>query len=114
MVHASYETGKEVFAGRLDEEEGAEELRLQHRMNKNSAKMHISAYCSMMGGVPYHWPINKYAMRYYLESIFRENGREALRRALASLDGHIENRMERGYAPPRSQREVYREFYGFI
>ena len=110
MVHASYEVGKEVYAGRLTQENGAEQLHLQYGMDKGSAKMYIRAYCCMRNGTLYTQTINEYAVRYYLESILGANGKEALRRALASLSEHLEYQRDNGYNSLENQTRVYDEF----
>lgn len=89
---ACYELAKLVYDGKQTKKVAIEILSRKDGlgMNKSSATYYVNAYLAMRTGKTYTKTINNNATEYYLEHIYSENGKDALRIALKSLQGQID------------------------
>jgi len=87
-----YEQAKLIFDGKQTKEKAIEILTDASviGMKKSSATYYVNAYLNMRLGKTYQKTINNDATRYYLEHIYSDNGKEALKIALQALQGHLD------------------------
>ncbi len=79
-------------------------------MKKSSARYYLDAYLCMRNGIIYQNTINESATKYYLEHIYSENGEDALKLALESLNAHVSRYSEYGKGKLQSLNNLYEEF----
>jgi 5-methylcytosine-specific restriction protein A len=89
MIKKSYEYSKSVFENRITEVKALQILTEEYGMNEGSAKEYLNNYLHLRKGEKYQRTMNKYATNYFLLNIFEDNGKDALRQALLSVDLHI-------------------------
>jgi 5-methylcytosine-specific restriction protein A len=95
MFENAYQIARRVYANEIQLSDGVQMLVADHNMRPTSANDYIYAYQKMRNGEPYTRSINAAATDYYLTQIYREEGIEGLRRAIAAANGYIEYYEER-------------------
>ena len=97
-MKAAYEVAKRVREGALSRAAGIEELHRRFALNRSSAGDTISNIGYMLEGDRYERTNNAFATEHFLEMIHRDYGLDALRRAISSVEKHIEyyERLPRG------------------
>lgn len=93
---ACYEQAKLIFDGKQSKEKSIEILANNYGMKGSSATYYINAYLDMRVGKTYQKTINNDATRYYLEHIYSDNGKDALKNALQALQGHLDYYAQQG------------------
>jgi 5-methylcytosine-specific restriction protein A len=88
-VHAAYEAAKRVHRGEISEVSAQDELSNSGIMSTGSAYSYIRNFAPMLAGKRYHFTINAYATRYFLENILADFGVGAAHRALTSVRSHL-------------------------
>src|SRR5438309_4844699 len=84
MVAKSYEVGKLLYSKSISLKDGVNEL-TKIGMNSNSAVDYVYNYSNLVQGKLFTRTTSSFATNYYLERIYKENGKEDLRKALLSL-----------------------------
>ena len=107
MTHQAYEQAKLWDNRKISERHAREAL---PAFNQKTATIYIRNYGQLRKGVAYHQGFSSYAMRYYLDGIYREHGAEALAIALASTKAHLEHNKQSG----GGKWELYDEFSALL
>ncbi|MHB0756855.1 HNH endonuclease [Polaribacter sp. M15] len=89
MVEKSFEIAKERFSGKTTLQEAVEKLE-NIGVNPNSARDYIYLYKHLRNGELFKRRANEYATEYFIENIYKENGKSELSKALNSLLKHFE------------------------
>lgn len=89
MVEKSFEVAKERFLEKITLQEAVENLE-NIGVNPNSARDYIYLYKHLRNGELFKRRANEYATEYFIENIFKENGKAELSKALISLLKHFE------------------------
>lgn len=89
QAQAAYTIARAVYSNDLPKTKGAETLAEEHGLNKNSANDFINNYQCLRQGVVFKRNLKTSFIDYFLSSIFKDNGLEALKNALLALDLHI-------------------------
>lgn len=90
MSKGAYEIAKKVYSGALTRSEGKNTIAKTMGMNEGSAQAFITIFLAMMSGVVYKRAFNNETNRFLLESIKRDFGTEAFKKALISVQQHID------------------------
>jgi hypothetical protein len=87
---AAYEVAKRVRGGELTRAAGVEELNQRFGLNRGSAGDTITNIGYMLNGKRYSRTNNAFATEHFLEMIHRDYGLDSLRKAISSVEKHIE------------------------
>ncbi|MFC0445366.1 HNH endonuclease [Pseudidiomarina halophila] len=109
-IEAAYDVAKRVHGRHISMTRGIEILETRNGMNPNSAVDYIYSYRNLIEGKRFTRTTNAAATRYYLEMIFKENGRDKLLNALSSLRQHIDYYETVGNSSVIKGKEIYEEF----
>lgn len=107
-IDICYSYAKRVYAGE-NIQEIADEVVNETGMNRNSVIMYLYAINGMLNGTIYKRAISAKAVRRYFDIIFREYGSEGLKKAIHSVELHINYRKECGHTID-SIEEIYNEY----
>src|SRR5579871_6571372 len=88
-VRATYPIVKSVAEGQRTAAEGKRAIEALG-VRKNSAKDFVDNFLDMLKGEKYERVLSKAATNLYLAMIRRDYGPEALKRAIASVEGHCD------------------------
>ncbi len=113
MVAASYEVGKQIYNRLISLKEGVNSL-TKIGMNSNSAVDYVYNYSNLIQGKLFTRTTNSFATEYYLNRIYNEQGKAALRMALLSLSQHIDYYEEKSGSPVKKRREIYSKYMPLI
>lgn len=89
MSEQAYGVAKKVYFGQLSRSEGKVEINKRTGMNSGSAQAFITIFLAMMDGNEYKRAFNNATNQFLLESIRRDFGEEALQKALAAAQKHV-------------------------
>lgn len=109
MVEKSFEMGKERFLGKISLQEAVNNLE-QIGVNSNSARDYIYLYIHLRNGELFKRRANEFAINYYLENIYKENGIDALKNALVALSKHFEYWESYSGSLVKGGREIYNNY----
>jgi 5-methylcytosine-specific restriction protein A len=109
MVAESFKVGKERFLEKISLKEAVNILET-NGVNPNSAADYIYLYIHLRNGALFKRRANEYAIKYYLENIYKDNGSDALDKALISLLKHIEYWESYSGTKVIGQREIYNHY----
>lgn len=90
MSKGAYEIAKRVHSGELTRTEGKISIAKETSMNEGSAQAFITIFLAMMSGEVYKRAFNNETNRLLLESIKRDFGDEAFKKALEAVQQHID------------------------
>ena len=113
QIHKAFEIAKKIYLNEMSVSDGANEL-ANTGMKKSSGLDYIYAYSKLIQGKLYTRTINAYATDYYLDRIYKENGKNGLKIALLALYQHIEYYEETSGASVKKGREIYEEYYKLV
>jgi hypothetical protein len=108
-VQAAYDTAKEIYEGRLSNQQGLNILEKQYSLNRNSAADYIQNYSCMVEGRRFTRTLNAYATEYFLKR-FLEEDKDRLLAALSALHQHIDYYERIGNSRVRAGRAIYERF----
>ena len=86
---ACFQQAEYVFNGIKEKKEAVIYLMKEVKMKKRSAESYINAYLCMRAGQCYKMTINNNATLFYLDHIYSENGKTALKLSLQALQSHL-------------------------
>lgn len=109
MVAESFKVGKERFLEKISLKEAVNILET-NGVNPNSAADYIYLYIHLRNGELFKRRANEFAINYYLENIYKENGSDALGKALDSLLKHIEYWESYSGRKVIGQRKIYNQY----
>lgn len=109
IVEKSFEIGKQFFQKEITLKKAISILS-QIGMKKNSAVAYVYSYSNFMQGKLFRRNINTYAIEYYLQKIYEEEGMSGLENALLSLSKHIDYYEEKSGSKIISKKEIYHKF----
>ena len=109
MVAESFKVGKERFLEKISLKDAVNILETVG-VNPNSAADYIYLYVHLRNGELFKRRANEYAINYYLENIYTENGSDALDKALVSLLKHIEYWESYSGTKVIGQRKIYNQY----
>src|SRR4051812_22460474 len=89
-IKAAYQAATRVRAGLLSRAAGIKELHERFGLNRSSAGDSISNVGYMLDGERYERTNNAFATEHFLEMIHRDFGVDALKRAVSSVEKHLE------------------------
>lgn len=110
MVYHSYELAKKVYDKRISKQDAVYELSTKYGMNKGSATDYINDYEYMRKGDVYERTMNEFATDYFLNHIYQDNGKLALRNALISVEKHLKYYESLGKGKLNGIRQIYEEY----
>lgn len=110
QINKAFEVGKSIFQNQISLNEGKNSL-ASMGMKRSSAQDYIYAYSNLIQGKLFTRTINSYGTEYYLKRIYNENGNSGLKKALLSLNQHIEYYEETSGASVKKGREIYEKYY---
>ena len=113
IVREAYEIGKQIYLNQLSRLEGINILE-NLGMNQSSAHDYIYSYSNLIQGKLFTRTTNVYAIEYYLERIYSENGLTGLKNALLSLSQHIDYYEEVSGTKIKKRKEIYNKYYELI
>ena len=83
-------------------------------MKETSAKDYINNYKYMRLGHKYARTLNEAATKYFLGSIYQEDGQSELKKALISVFGHLDYYESLGHGKLNGIRRIYEQYSKFI
>ncbi|HHX68505.1 MAG TPA: DUF262 domain-containing protein [Gallicola sp.] len=89
MVEKVYELSKQVYEGKITEQEAIDKVS-ELGMNASSAVMYIYCFDRMIRGEVYKRGTSTFAAEYYISKIREDYGREYSKKAIESLEKHIQ------------------------
>jgi len=89
-MKAAYEMAKRVREGALSRSASIEELYQRFELNRGSAGHTINNIGYMLEGKRYTRTNNAFATEHFLKMIYRDFGMDALKRAISSVEKHVE------------------------
>ena len=89
MVEKVYDVSKQVYENQITEQE-AIDIMSEVGMNTSSAVMYIYCFDRMMKGDVYKRGTSTFAAEYYISRIREDYGREYSRKAIESLEKHVQ------------------------
>ena len=110
MTEASYKLAKKVYETQISKQDAVKELSTEHGMNKGSATDYISNYKCMREGDVYKRTMNGAGTEYFLNHIYQDNGKLALRKALRSVGEHLKYYESLGNGKLKEIRKIYEEY----
>lgn len=110
QAFAAYTIAKAVFNSEITKSEGSNVLNINHKLNKNSANDFISNYQHLRLGQVFKRNLKTSHLEYFLLSISRDNGLDALRIAINSLEQHIDYWEKLTNTNALSKRELVARF----
>lgn len=113
MIERIYELAKDVYENKIDQETAANKVSSELDMNINSAYMYIYCVISMLNGEVFKREINSAAVKYYIEKIFQDYGKEYGDKALKSYRMHIDYKEKIGFKSENNER-MYEELSKLI
>jgi hypothetical protein len=105
-----YPLAKRVFEEEIALKDTVDDIEFDTGMDEGSAEMYVQAFQKMMRGETYKMSINSEAVRYFFEKILEDYSRDALRKALQSVYGHIKRKRENGHGTCKAIEEICEEF----
>ena len=114
VVKQIYPLAKDVFEQKADIYDARDTLVRDAGMNPASALMYVQAFLGMMEGECYKRAINGTATEYFLEMILADYGQGALKKALSSVDEHIEYYESHGTGKLRNIRNIHDKFFKLV
>jgi len=89
MVEKVYDVSKQVYENQITEQE-AIDIMSEAGMNSSSAVMYIYCFDRMMKGDVYKRGTSTFAAEYYISKIREDYGREYSKKAIESLEKHVQ------------------------
>jgi hypothetical protein len=90
QIAAVWSIASQVYSGQLTVDDGVLLLSNDSGLNEGSARCYIYLYKCLREGKRFHFQTTELSMRYIMEQIFHEYGKQGLLQALTALRGHIE------------------------
>jgi 5-methylcytosine-specific restriction protein A len=90
QIREAYDLGKAVFGGQMAFKDAVKALETGLEMNPTTAGYFVDDYRALREGVEFQRSLSAPAMDLYFAWILDDDGRDALARALASLQKHID------------------------
>lgn len=90
MIHAGYQTSKDVYHGRMDKNDAIKYLITTHGMSKGSAEGYIVNFKKMMDGEKFTLKNSKEQTDYILTKIKTDYGDNKLRGAIKAANEHVD------------------------
>lgn len=110
-IYNCYEYGKRVAEGEL--EIGTAAMNVSRTgMDKGSAQIYLRCVRSLILGERFTGTVNEIAISRFLTNIFSDYGMDGLRKALISLEMHLE--YQSTYQNLPAINRVYKEFYDIL
>jgi hypothetical protein len=106
-IHQAYEQAKLWYNHTITQRQAEDNL---PTIKRSTAKDLIRNYGQLRKGVAYHRGMSQYALRYYLDEIYREFGKDALANALSSTKAHLEYNQQAG----SGKWKIYEDFYKLL
>ncbi len=110
QIEACYEVGKEYYAEEIHMKDGIIKLIENYKMNKNSAEMYIQFFKYMMNNKQYTQSISRDGLRYYLNNVLNDYGKNQLIIFLQGLEKHIKYRQEEMNLPSPGFCTIHNEY----
>jgi len=110
QVEAAYSIAKKVYSGELKTQDGSLFLTEEHGLNRTSATDFINDYRYMLNGRLFQRGMSASAMKYFIESIYKDGNSNSLRKALNALNLHIEYWENHYNVTAHSMRRVSEQF----
>lgn len=114
MIEAAYSHGKKVHHKQMDIKDAIKAVADEYHMNPASADFYIKSLRDMMRGQVFKKTINMEATEYYLKNIREDYGNDGLKKALTSIDLHINYYESRQPGKVKKQREIYQKYLGIL
>lgn len=105
-----YDMAKRVYHKKIQIEPAISSLVISYGINKNSMKDYINCFKAMMEGKVYKRTINNEATSYYLQEILKDYGTEQLKKAINSVQAHVEYYSLQGKGNLASTRRIISQF----
>jgi 5-methylcytosine-specific restriction protein A len=113
MVEKSFEIAKKRFLEKITLQEAVENLE-NIGVNPNSARDYIYLYKHLRNGELFKRRANEYATEYFIENIYKENGKPELSIALNSLLKHFEYWESYSGSKIKGGRIIYNKYLKLI
>ena len=110
-IYDCYAYGKRVAEGELEIGTAAMKV-AKTGMDEGSAKIYLRCVRSLILGERYTGTVNETAISRFLTNIFSDYGMDGLRKALKSLEMHLE--YQDMYQNLSAIKKVYEEFYEIL
>jgi 5-methylcytosine-specific restriction protein A len=89
VVHRIYELCKMVFHGERTRKEVLSVVNKEKVMALGSATIYLGIFNCLMHGNAHKRAMNEYSTKYFLDTIYQDYGRDALKKALQATAGHV-------------------------
>ena len=110
IVQAAYDVAKKVYEKSITNKAGLDFLETEFGMNRNSASDYVQNYACLVEGRRFTRTTNVYGTQYFLESIYKDNGKKLLLNALSALRQHIDYYESIGNTSIIKRKEIYEKF----
>ena len=90
QVEVAYSIARKVYLGEIRIKNGSTFLSEKHGLNINSARDFINTYKHLVNGNVFHRGMSAAAMKYFLDSIYKDEGANFLKQAVKALNLHID------------------------
>jgi predicted HNH restriction endonuclease len=109
-VPLAYQISKDVYEGKITQNEAKKILVGDNEMNPNSASDYIYNFKNMLKGKIFTRTLNAFSMNYFLENILSDYGLESLKKALVAFNLHIPYYEKQRNTTMHGMREIYDRF----
>lgn len=113
MIKKSFELGKRIYNNLITLGDAVEILK-KLNMNENSARDYLYIYSHLITGKMLKRTHNESAQKYYLKRIYEDEGAEALKKALLSLELHFNYYEEKSKSTIKNKRKIFLEFLSLL
>lgn len=115
MVRKAYKVARRVYTQEIARQAGIDDLVMRVKYNRSSAADAIDNYRCMRSGDRYERKNNLFTVRHYLEMIHKDDGLQALGKALDAVEKHLDyyESVSTG-GPQPGQRNLLKEFRSLV
>ena len=110
MIASSYKLAKKVYETQISKQDAVKELSTEYGMNKGSATDYIMIYKCMREGKVYKRAMSQAGTEHFLNHIYQDNGKLALRNALRSVGEHLKYYESLENGKLNGIRKIYAEY----
>lgn len=114
MIKYSYEFAKDVYNGKISINDAVKVLSTKYSMKETSAKDYINNYKHMRLAHKYARTMNEAATKYFLDSIYQEDGQSELEKALISVLSHLNYYESLRHVKLNGIRRIYEQYSKLI